>query len=154
MTNSKEQKVTVSGGWKGDPSNRNTNGRPKGASNKINEALKTAVLLSAHHAGHKVAMREELARIEKLREEADGRELTPEEATPKPELIEGSGLLTYLCDLAVNHPGSFAPLLGKVIHVQQQDEERSGAVIGEDMEVSIKIGFFPYRAEDRVIEHG
>jgi hypothetical protein len=124
-------------------------GRPAGAENKTSSILKRAMLLASEHAGHKVAMKRELERIDKLsqRMRDEGYQPTEKELEVRPELIENSGLITYLVDVAVHSPSSFANLLSKVITVQQQDEERGVAPGGGIREITIEIGYIPPQYE-------
>lgn len=146
MTN----KIEPANGYAGPIEHRNV-GRPKGAQNKTSSALKTAMLLASDYAGHKVAMKREMERIEKLRklEREEGIAADPAELVVRPEIIEGNGLLTYLTDLAVSNPVAFSGLLGKVITVQQEDELRGVGFVGPKT-ISIEIGFID---QTKVITH-
>ena len=70
----------------------------------------------------------------------------------KPETSEDGGLVTYLTHLALEHPVSFAALLGKVMTIQQRDKARGRTNNYEDRVVTIKIGYFPDTPQQEVIE--
>jgi hypothetical protein len=129
------------------------NGRPKGVPNKLNSALKHTLLLAGEFAGHKVAVRNEIERLNELRDQAEReeRQLTPEELKPQNHLIENNGLLTYLVDLALKSPTSYASLLGKLIPVQQDDEVRGITVDGNvniPSRIIVEMGYIDHRPFD------
>lgn len=97
---------------------KRSRGRPKGSQNKKTIALKKLIVLAGEAAGEKMGLQ-------------------------KPEISEDGGLVTYLTHLALEHPASFAALLGKVMTVQQRDEVRGRTNNSEDRVVNIKIGYFP-----------
>lgn len=80
-----------------------TGGRQKGTRNKTTTQLKTAILGAAHSAGVKL--------------QDDGKTPAVVDTEGNPEGVE-----QYLVWMAINHPKSFAPLLGRVLPLQVAHE--------------------------------
>lgn len=111
-------------------------GRPAGVPNRSTRALKDAILLAA-----------EMAHAEMANKAGD-----PPEAR-----VEGS-LEGYLSWLAVKHPQSFAPLLGRIIPIQikstvplDPSAQANPAALGAAIAFALRIGNMPGRA--KTIEH-
>jgi hypothetical protein len=111
-------------------------GRKRGSINKTTSYLKDMILLGGSIGGDLLVEREKIERRSRDATEIN----SPGSAGPLQRVVEQNGAFAgYLTWLSVEHPTAYAPLLGRVMPLQNRDDSHKDVVYRSVEEIQREI---------------